>query len=175
MSKWARKVSWAWHAICRAAKHGIRDRVEHNGHAWSPRTPPSISAEWVARRWPHDVRMSSGPSLLVAHGQRATVVHSWLVGPSHQCIQSHRVRDWPARPTCWCPTPAQWRWAARWFWLLGRIEAGGPSGFSFSFMFLFHFLFLNPNLNFNLDSNFCGPSVTNFICALKVLSLRIFI
>jgi hypothetical protein len=44
----------------------------------------------------------------------------------------------------------------------------------FSFCF-FSFLFLIPNLNFNLDSNFCGSSVTNFICALKVLSLRVFI
>jgi hypothetical protein len=55
-----------------------------------------------------------------------------------------------------------------WFWLLGRIEAGGPTSFFFFFFYVsFSLLFLNPNLNFNLDSNFCGSSVTNFICALK--------
>jgi hypothetical protein len=56
-----------------------------------------------------------------------------------------------------------------------KLRQAAQLAFLFVFYVSFSLLFLNPNLNFNLDSNFCGSSVTNFICALKVLSLRIFI
>jgi hypothetical protein len=72
-------------------------------------------------------------------------------------------------------------WRARWEFGLRRGKTGiGPKvrqvaqlNFLFFFYVSFSILFLNPNLNFKLDSNLYGPSVTNFICALKVLSLRI--
>jgi hypothetical protein len=88
--------------------------------------------------------------------------------------------EWAERacrwPTSWARLSApSSEWAARRCEGAGPKRGGQPNWLFFFFYISFSLLLLNTNFNFNLDSNFCGSSFTNFICALKVLSLRIFI